>query len=195
MLEWLRRYLWKVLCVVVGAAIGGLLGFVWDDIDARVRQWIQGGRLGGLYVLKTWTYEEKPPYAKIESLATVDLKHGGTRVFGTVRSLQKEWKFYGYVRQKFLALAYGGVKVDGLGTGTFSLQQEVEDVFWGYATRVECIGEDALFVRCPCVMYKEGRTDREDIYREFLRRDCEKITLQPAQSCKEKLEWRRSKGA
>ena len=93
------------------------------------------------------------------------------------------WKFYGYVRQKFLTFAFGGVKKGGLGTGTYALQQEVEDVFWGTGLVVECVGPDAMYVRCPVVMYRRERADRLNLYRVFLSRPCEKVLLSPPETC------------
>jgi hypothetical protein len=63
------------------------------------------------------------------------------------------------------------------------MQQDVDDVYWGYATQVECLGPDALFMRCPAVMFKKNASQLEKIYSSFLMRECEKVTINPPETC------------
>jgi hypothetical protein len=138
------------------------------------------------FVLRSWTFAEVPPYGKEDLYQNVELQEDGGRISGAVRApiSGTEWKIRGYKRDKFLGLAYGGVKIGGLGTGTHTMQQDIDDIYWGYAVKVECIGPDALLVRCPAVMFRRNHSELEKTYANFLMRECERVTLDPPQSCK-----------
>src|SRR5439155_9477695 len=56
-LTWLLR---KGREVVIGAALGALLGFFWEDVDAWVRSRVQPGNLSGTYVIASFVYPEEP---------------------------------------------------------------------------------------------------------------------------------------
>jgi hypothetical protein len=168
----------KLWGTVAGAILGALFGFIWDDIDALVRYWVQPGNMGGAYVMKSSVIDDNPPYAQVPHFYKVTLKHGGTQVFGTLESQGgKRWNFYGYVRNKFVSLAYGGVQQDGLGTGTYSMQKDVDNIIWGHVTQVECIGLDAMYTRCPVIMHRVGLSAGEEKYKEFMSGACEKVVI------------------
>ena len=179
---WLRANLWNALLALLGTVFGGVITFLADDVDAWMRYLIQPGNLGGQYLLKSFAHRADSPYDKIDLLYNVDLNHGGSRVFGTIRGITARYKFNGYVRQQFLSFAYGGV--GPLGTGTYTMQRDVEGGFWGFAVQVECIQRNAQYVRCPALMYKAGHANMEKTYSDFLNRDCEKVTVErPPDMC------------
>jgi hypothetical protein len=192
----LRQWAWTVLAfsgsallsksreVVMGAVLGALLGFFWEDVDAWVRSAVQPGNLGGTYVIKSFSYDTATK--QVATVHTVRLKHGGNRVFGAMASESgKSWYLNGYVRNKFMSLAYGGAEEDGLGTGTYSFQRDVADILWGYVTQVECIGLEGMYTRCPALMYRTGRADREQDYKDFMARSCEKVLIQAPDKCQD----------
>jgi hypothetical protein len=137
------------------------------------------------FVIRSWTFAEVAPHEKHELYHNVQLQDDGEQVSGTIRGSisGSEWRLSGYRRHKFLGMAYGGVKKGGLGTGTYTMQQDRDDIYWGYAAKVECLGQDALFVRCPAVMFKKNSSELEKIYSNFLMRECEKVTLDPPETC------------
>jgi len=182
-LGWLLR---KGREVVIGAALGALLGFFWEDVDAWVRSLVQPGNLSGTYVIASFVYPEEPGDRPEEHTYALTLKHGGNRIFGVMESTGgKRWNFNGYIRNKFMALAYGGVEEDGLGTGTYSFQRDIRDVLWGYVTQVECIGLEAMYTRCPALMYRMGQEGRATMYKEFMTKSCEKITIKTPDKCQD----------
>jgi hypothetical protein len=140
------------------------------------------------FVIKSWTYEDDPPYNKIELYNDVDVHMdqdaGGERVSGVIYGKSGvKWNLSGYRRHKFLGMAYGGLKEKGLGTETYTMQEDRDDIYWGFAVKVECIGPDAVYVRCPAVMYGKNFSHVESVYGDFLKRECERVTLQPPETC------------
>ncbi len=147
--------------------------------SSETQKW--DGQLTGTYILRTWEYLKQWPYDRRETISSVDLKHGGTRVNGTIRQLGeelKEWTFSGYLRREFLTLAYEGMTKGGIGTGTYTMRQDVDFIFWGHGIWSECIGGKAHLVRCPCVMYEKDHADKqklEKLYGKFLVEKCEPL--------------------
>jgi hypothetical protein len=165
-----------------------VFAFNWEDLDALWRYYLQPGNISGTYTLAGHTYTNTPPNKKVELNWRMVLKHGGMRVFGTIGGPERVvYRFGGYKRDRFLGLAYGGVKEGGLGTGTITIQRDIQsgghDFYWGYTVIVECIGGNALFVRCPAVMYEEGHPEIPDYYKNFVTQDCEWIQIRPPESC------------
>src|SRR6516225_3173756 len=187
--EFVRRVLWnKVVATIAGALVGGFTGFIWEDLDAYVRWLAFPGNLGGNYVIVSSTIEDDPPYSEKPIVNEVVLKHGGNRVFGNIKVQGVPyWKFGGYLRNRYMALAYGGLKEDGLGAGTYSFQKDRPDIFWGHAVVVECIGLSNMYVRCTAVMYRKGSEKSADKYVDFLKSGCDRILPEEAsQTCKGK---------
>jgi len=183
----------KVIVVAVGGIVATLFAFNWEDLDALWRYYLQPGNISGVYSLDGHTYKAAPPYDKIDLKWRFVLKHGGTRVFGTIGPVGKVvYNFRGYKRDKFLSMAYGGVREGGLGTGTITLQRDVQasggaDIFWGYTVVVECMDGKALFVRCPAVMYEEGHPDHAAQYQSFMTTTaCERVEFRPPESCEKR---------
>jgi hypothetical protein len=202
---WARTHLWSVVliaCLIIATSTWAAIEMVSvgplkrqlelkDRHSKETPSIIIDGPLTGTWELKSWTYHDDFPYPKIPSLDTVDLKQGESQVVGTLTEKiipgkrgPKAWTFSGYLRQRFLTFSYGG-KAGGLGTGAYDLQSEVVDIYWGHAVKVECIGRDALYVRCPCLMYRVGRADQAIAipeYRDFLNKECERV--KSPQKCK-----------
>ena len=100
----------KVIVVAVGGIVATLFAFNWEDLDALWRYYLQPGNISGVYSLDGHTYKAAPPYDKIDLKWRFVLKHGGTRVFGTI----------GPVGKVVQRARVGGVKVqrrDGNGAG------------------------------------------------------------------------------
>jgi hypothetical protein len=167
----------KLTSVVVGGILGVIGGFMWDDIDAWVRFKVQPGNLGGDYVIKSSVFSDASEQKS--SLHPLTLRQAGTRLFGTMHSKDDsiQWAVYGYSRNRFVSLAYGNVREDELGTGTYSFQKEINGIFWGHVTQVECIGQKALYTRCPALMQRVGLKESEKAYDAFMAGPCEKILM------------------
>jgi hypothetical protein len=186
LLVWMQQHSMKLAVAGVAALAGVLFDRFSDEINAWVRSIFLTG-VGGVYVLKTFTY---PPGSSnlVDDTATVELKDGGGTVFGVIKpSDGTDYKLFGYHRVKYLAMSYGGR--GPLGGGTLALQSEIASnqspVFWGWANSIECVGPESFFVRCPALMYKQGSTDPTPIYSKFFQKDqCEKATSdKPAELC------------
>src|SRR5262245_61512654 len=189
MLDWLKG-LWiaiwrKAIWVAVGAAIGVVFGDFYDQLDAWVRFKILPDRITGIYMLDSSDISSRVPQDQRETKWLLDLKQGGTRVFGTISSGGKDrWKFSGFKRDRFLSLAYGGLDEGGIGTGTITMQRSGRSLFWGHTVAVECIDQDARFVGCPRVVYRPGHSEEAAPFAEFMRRACEQVVVTPPESCK-----------
>ena len=147
---------------------------------------MQPGNLGGKYVIASFVYPEESVEQQAEHTYSITLKHGGNRIFGVMEATGgKRWNLNGYVRNKFMSLAYGGVEEDGLGTGTYSFQRDIRDILWGYVTQVECIGLEAMYTRCPALMYRTGHESRATLYKEFMTNRCEKVTIKAPDKCQD----------
>jgi hypothetical protein len=56
---------------------------------------------------------------------------------------------------------------------------------WGYVTQVECIGLQAMYTRCPALMYRTGHEGRAAMYKELMTNRCEKITIKEPDKCQD----------
>jgi hypothetical protein len=110
----------------------------------------------------------------------VDLKHGGTTVFGTERSATNTWNMFGYFRDTVLSLAYENDDPAAVGTGTYLLSRDLPFMLWGHWIGVECnmsTTHRKFLVQCPAVLYRiDHEEDAKKQYSDFLKRECISIT-------------------
>lgn len=173
----LKKLGWAAL----GGLLGGLLTLFSDEIHAYASHLFVGGNLGGEYVLKTYTYQDATK-TWVPATDNVSLKHGGTRVFGTINSTisPQRWRFFGYFRSPVLSIAYENEDPAALGTGTFTLQQDLPYVFWGHWVGVQCdLNTNQRFLaQCPSIAYRKDHPELQERYAKFMDRECIRITLE-----------------
>jgi hypothetical protein len=172
----------RLVKLLVTAAAGGLvagLGVLFhDEIHARLSHLFVKGNLSGEYVLQSLEFDESRN--KCVPLSTrVDLKHGGTTVFGTESSTSNTWSMFGYFRDPILSLAYENNDSGAVGTGTYTLTRDWPFVLWGHWIGVECNGitHKKFLAQCPAVLYQIDHKNDANQYGDFLKRDCISITL------------------
>lgn len=165
-----------------------LLSFFSGHIHAYVSHLIIGGNLSGDYILQSYRYDHDTKKWTLWT-ANVDLKHGGTRMFGTKRSTEtnQTWSLFGYFRAPFLALAYENNEAAAVGTGTYTLQQDVPYALWGHWIGVECDSNinQRFLAQCPCVLYLKTHPELQARYSTFMNRECLRITKESARAHRE----------
>lgn len=171
----------KLAWAAGGGLLGGLLTLFSDEIRAYAYYTFVGGNLRGEYVLKTYTFEDSTKQW-VSSTDSLTIKHGGTRVFGTLSSTKSplRWSVFGYFRSPVLALTYENEDPAAVGTGTFTLQQDLPYAFWGHWIGVQCdLNTNQRFLaQCPCIAYRKDHPELEANYKKFMDRDCVRITLE-----------------
>lgn len=176
----------KIALAVVAGLVGALLSLFAEEIHAYFSYLFVGGNLGGDYVLRTFVYDDGRA-AWVPYTTNLNLKHGGTRVFGTNSSTtsNQRWSLFGYFRSPFLALAYENRDPAAHGTGTYTLKQDLPYVFWGHWIGVECdLNINQRFLaQCPCIAYRSDHPEMEQRYSKFMERECVRITLEGPGPC------------
>ncbi len=176
----------KVILAAAAGVVGALLSLFTDEIHAYFSYLVIGGNLRGDYILQTFVYDDGKatwvPYT-----TNLNIKHGGTRVFGTNSSTRSDqrWRVFGYYRSPFLALAYENTDSAAHGTGTYTLKQDLPYVFWGHWIGVECdLNINQRFLaQCPCIAYRRDHPEMEQRYSKFMERQCVRITLEGPGPC------------
>jgi hypothetical protein len=176
--SWVHRLAKSLISIVAGGLVAGLGVLFQDQIHAYLSYLLVKGNLRGEYVLQSLEFDESVN-RWIPFNTKVDLKHGGTTVFGTESSTKNTWSMFGYFRDPVLSLAYENDDSGAVGTGTYTLTRDWPFVLWGHWIGVECNGNThkKFLAQCPAVLYRIGHDGDAKQYSDFLKRDCISITL------------------
>ena len=88
---------------------------------------------------------------------------------------------FGYFRSPFMGIAYENRDPAAVGTGTFTLKQDLPYVLWGYWTGVECDlnTHQRFLAQCPMVVYRTDHPEAQGNYKEFMTKECVRLTNEP----------------
>ncbi len=164
---------------VVGGLAGAILVYFSDEIHAYFSYMFLGGNISGEYFVKTFVYEASNDTWK-PATTKIDLKHGGTYVFGTEHGTltTNEWRWEGFFRASALAIAYENKDPAAIGTGTYTLKRDLPYIFWGHWIGVECDSKTHrnFIAQCPAIMFLTKYQQTENNYTEFMSHQCIRVT-------------------
>jgi hypothetical protein len=175
---WFARLVKYLGTAIAGGLLAGVGMLFADEIHAYLSYLFVNGNLRAEYILQSFEFDESTNKWKPFN-TKVDLKQGGTTVFGTESSTRNTWRLFGYFRDPILSLAYENNDSGAVGTGTYTLTRDWPFVLWGHWIGVECNANihKKFLAQCPAVLYKVDHESDAKQYSDFLKRDCIPITL------------------